>query len=680
MFANAMEKGTETNFFFDEFEVDSLKRKLLKSGQGVHLKPKTFDLLLTLVEHHGEVLSKNDLFNLVWENQFVEENNLTVHIAALRKALGETKNNTRFIITVPGRGYRFVGELNTPAENETALESRKTERFGIAESENKVVSTELLNAQAISKNGQQLFKPATNEIILYPLNSSAGLTPTVKTSGLFKISKGHLTAILVGLAILLAAFAVFIYFSGNKKTIDSVAVLPFVNVGADPKTEYLSDGITESLINNLSQSPNLKVIARSSVFRYKVSEADSLQLDVRKIAGELGVQAVLTGRVEQRGEDLMISIELVDARDNTTIWGEHYNRKFADVFAVQEELARDISGKLRVKLSGVSQREVARRDTDNIKAFENYMMGRAYIHRRTREDLLIAERYYEQAIKEDQNYALAYTGLAEAFGNLGVRGYISPVEGRQKLETAARKAVALDDNLAEAHVMLGYYFMGFVPYNLAEGDRELRRAIELSPSLAIAHLYLSLSLLRQGKLDEGLVEMQKARELDPFSAIIARQVALYYYLKRDQTRALEILRQADEIGPPFTTTAENGIYVQSRIFEETLAKLAKEKQQRKDDPILIAGTGMIYAAQGKRREAIAVINELKNLSGTDFGHAQWIAKIHLLLGEKDEALTWLENGVETGTIGAFYKDEPLWDSLRADPRFAGLLRKMDILQ
>jgi tetratricopeptide (TPR) repeat protein len=183
-------------------------------------------------------------------------------------------------------------------------------------------------------------------------------------------------------------------------------------------------------------------------------------------------------------------------------------------------------------------------------------------------------------------------------------------------------------------------------------------------------------LLRQGKLDEGLAEMLRARELDPFSAIIARQVALYYCLKRDPARALEILRQADEIGPPFTTITENGVYVQNRAYEKTLANLAKEKQQRKDDPILIAGTGMIYAAQGKRKEALETIRELERLSEINFIHSQWIAKIYLLLGEKEKAMTWLENGFEAGMIGGFYQDEPIWDPLRADPRFSDLMRRM----
>jgi tetratricopeptide (TPR) repeat protein len=290
----------------------------------------------------------------------------------------------------------------------------------------------------------------------------------------------------------------------------------------------------------------------------------------------------------------------------------------------------------------------------------------------------LAGSYYQKAIEEDQNYALAYSGLAEVYGNLGTRGYISPIEGRRKLEEAARKAVALDENLADAHVMLGYFYMGYAPYDFANSDRELKRALQLSPSLAIAHLYVALSLLRQGRLDEGLNEMLKARELDPFSTIIARQVALYYLLKRDYSRALTMLRQSNESGAPFTTTTEIGIYVQNKLYDEALAALDKESRERRDDPVLILNRGMVYAAQERRDEALKMVKELEQLNGNDLSQAQWIAKIYAALHDKERALAWLERGLNTGAIGSFYRDEPVWDSVRDDPRFSILAQRMGV--
>ena len=217
-----------------------------------------------------------------------------------------------------------------------------------------------------------------------------------------------------------------------------------------------------------------------------------------------------------------------------------------------------------------------------------------------------------------------------------------------------------------------------MPSNFQLGDRELRRAIELSPSLALAHFQLEVSLARRGRLDESLEEILKARERDPLSSIIARHVALPYYLKRDYVRALELLRQANELGPALSTPWEIGIYIQNRLFDEALAELEKAKRERKSDPILIYSTGMVYAAQGKRAEALQIIKELEEMSGANLDEAHWIAKIYAALNEKEQAFSWLERGLATGAIGAFYKVEPVWDPIRTDPRFADLLRRMGI--
>jgi serine/threonine protein kinase/Flp pilus assembly protein TadD len=455
----------------------------------------------------------------------------------------------------------------------------------------------------------------------------------------------------------------------------SIAVLPFDNQSRDPDTDYLSDGIPESIINSLSQLPQLRVMARSTVFSYKGKDVDP-----RKVGNELGVGAVLMGRLIQQGDNLAIRTELVNVADGTELWGQQYNRKLADVFAVQEEIAREISEKLRLKLTGAERQQLAKRPTENLKAFQYYMQGQAYAQRSIRDDLLTAIRYYERALEEDPNYALAYAGLADAYAILGIYGYIAPIEGRRKAEEAAHKALALDDNLAEAHFALSQAYIWFAPCNFSLGDGELRRAIELSPSLGLAHLYLAVSLVRQGRLDGSVEEFQNARELDPLSSIIARSAAIPYYVKRDYVRALELLRQANDLGPALSTTFEIGIYIQNRSFNEALAELEKAKRERKNDSILIYDTGMIYAAQGKRAEALQIINELEEISGAGLSQAHWIAKVYATLNEKELAFSWLERGLATGAIGAFYKDEPVWDPIRSDPRFTDLLRRMGIPQ
>jgi len=490
-------------------------------------------------------------------------------------------------------------------------------------------------------------------------------------------------AIASAVVLILGASAFFIFHSlrtppvavgsvSNPAVLEkSVAVLPFDNQNRDPDIDYLSDGITETIIHSLSQLSQLKVMARSTVFRYKDKEVDP-----RKVGHDLGVGFVVMGRLLQQGDNLTIRTELVNVSDGTEQWGEQYNRKIADVFAVQEEIAKEISENLRLKLSGAERQQLAKRPTENLKAFQYYMQGRSSAQRRTREDLLTAISYYDRAIEEDRNYALAYAGLADAYANLGAYGYIAPIDGTRKTEKAAREAVALDENLAEAHAALALANIAFAPSNFQLGDRELRRAIELSPSLALAHSYLGFSLVRQGRLDESLEEMLKARELDPLSPIIARQAAMPYHLKRDYPRALELLRQANELGPSFTTTWEIGVYIQNKLFNETLAELDKAKRERKGDPILIYDTGMIYAAQGKRAEALQIIKDLEGISGAGLSQAHLIAKIYATLNEKEMALSWLERGLATGAIGTFYKDEPVWDPIRSDSRFEALVQKM----
>jgi len=451
----------------------------------------------------------------------------------------------------------------------------------------------------------------------------------------------------------------------------SIAVLPFENQDRDPDTDYLCDGIPESIINSLSELPKLKVMSRNSVFHYKGKE-----MDAQTVGKELKVQTLLTGRVRQRGDRLTIGVELINAQDNSQLWGQQYSRKLADVFAVQEEIAKEVSDKLRLKLTGTEKEQLAKRPTENLKAFQYYMQGRAAAQRRTNADLLASVSYYEKALQEDGKYALAYAGLADAYANLGYYGSIAPIEGRRKAEEAARKALELDDKLAEAHAALGLAYIGFAPSNFSIGDKELGHAIELSPNLAVAHYNLGLSFIRQGRLDEASAELMKARALDPLSSVIARAVVIPYYFKRDYGRAFELLRQANELGPPLSATWEIGLYIKNRSLNEAFAEIEKAKGVRKNDPLLIYSTGMAYAAAGKQAEALQSIKELEAMSGASLSTAHWIAKIYATLNDKENAFSWLERGLATGALGVFYNDEPVWDPIRDDPRFEELVGKM----
>jgi TolB-like protein/Tfp pilus assembly protein PilF len=451
----------------------------------------------------------------------------------------------------------------------------------------------------------------------------------------------------------------------------SIAVLPFDNLSRDPDNAYFTEGIQDEILTRLAKIADLKVISRTSTQRFK-SSPDNLP----QIAKQLGVANILEGSVQRAAEQVRVNVQLINAASDAHLWAESFDRKLIDIFAVESDIATAIAETLRVRLTEAERQQLGKRPTENLKAFQYYMQGRSVSQRHTREDVLTASSYYERAIEEDRNYALAYAGVADAYSTLGLFGYIAPVEGRRKAEERARKALALDENLAEAHAALGLAYVTFAPYNFSQGDRELRHAIELSPSSALARFFLALSFVRQGRLDESLTENLKARELDPLSSIIARQLAQPYYFKRDYARALEVLRQANELGPAFTTTWEIGVYIQNRLFNETLAELETAKRERKNDSILIYDIGMLYAAQGKRAEALRIVKELEEMSGASLSQAHWIAKIYATLNEKELAFSWLERGLATGAIGVFYKDEPVWDPIRSDPRFDALVEKM----
>ncbi len=489
-------------------------------------------------------------------------------------------------------------------------------------------------------------------------------------------SRAWIYVVIVAGAISVSLFFLGRYTSSKQNAelpAKSIAVLPFVNMSADKNDEYLSNGISEELITALSKITGLQVKARTSSFAFKGKNED-----IQKIGELLHVSHLLEGSVAKAGNRLRISAQLIQASDGNHLWSDTYDREMQDIFAVRSDVAQQVVQALQVKLGVEAKRALVQKPTENLKAFQYYLQGRSSAQRRTREDLLAAISYYERALEEDRNYAFAYAGLSDAYANLGIYGYVAPIAGRRKAEEAARKALALDNNLAEAHSALGLANIAFSPSSFSQGDRELGRAIELSPSLALAHFYLGFSLVRQGRLDESVEELLKARGLDPLSPIIARGVAIPYYLKREYGRALELLRQANELGPAFTTTFEIGIYIQNRLFDEALAELEKTKGDRKNDPILIYDTGMAYAAQGKRAEALEIVKGLEAMSGASFDQAVWIAKIYATLNEKELAFSWLDRGLATGAIPAFYKDEPAWDTIRSDPRFADLLRRMGI--
>jgi eukaryotic-like serine/threonine-protein kinase len=489
---------------------------------------------------------------------------------------------------------------------------------------------------------------------------------------------GAMTALvgLIGL-VTLAVFAYSRYFAaGDQKGIDSLAVLPFANDTGDLEMEYLSDGLTESLINNLSQLPRLKVIARSSAFRYKGKTANP-----EEAARALGVKSVLSGRVLRLGESLQISVELMDARDRTQMWGEQYNRKGRDLMAVQQEIAQEISRSLRLKLSSAEQSRVGDTHTSSPEAYELYLKGRFYWNKRTGEALKKSVEYFNQAIEKDPSFALAYVGLADAYIVIPFFSVGSPQDSYPKAKAAARRALEIDETLAEAHTALAAALVDY-DWKLAESNREFERAIELNPNYANAHhWYARENLTIMGQFDKALSEMRRAQELDPISLIINANFGKAYFNARRYDEAIQQLRKTIEIDPGFFVAHHylGSAYAMKGAFSEALSEYQKAHQLNEDDPHVLALTGRLYAVAGKRAEALKMLAQLRSLARERYVADYNLALVYAGLGDKDKAFEALEKSYRDHTVDmlTLYYD-PLMDNLRSDSRFAGLLQRVGL--
>jgi serine/threonine protein kinase/tetratricopeptide (TPR) repeat protein len=465
--------------------------------------------------------------------------------------------------------------------------------------------------------------------------------------------------------------------ASSGETIDSVAVLPFVNASADPNTEYLSDGITESLINSLSQLPHLKVMSRDSAFMYKGKDTDA-----HTVGQALGVRAVFKGRVMQRGDDLEISAELVDARDNSHIWGQQYSRKSSDIFALQGELAKEMTSMLRMRLTGEDVKQMMKSYTANPEAYQDYLKGRYWWNKRNEDGFNKGREYFQQAIEKDPTYALAYSGLADSYSLLSDYGLVAPNDAFPRAKEAALKALEIEGTLAEAHASLGFIKTHF-DWDRSGGERELLRAIELNPAYAISHQWYAQALWDTGRLEEALAENQQAVKLDPLSLTINRNLGWVFYLARQYDQAIEQLRKTLEMDPNFVLVhlTLGQAYVQKSMYQQAIAECEKELAISPHNPYALSGLGYAYAVAGRRVEAQKVLDKLNGLSKQKYVAAVSKVGIYVGLGERNTAVEWLEKAYEDRSIGSTFsriKLDPIFDPLRSDPRFVDLLHRINL--
>jgi serine/threonine protein kinase/Tfp pilus assembly protein PilF len=463
----------------------------------------------------------------------------------------------------------------------------------------------------------------------------------------------------------------------SGRAVDSLAILPLANDSDDASMEYLSDGITESIINSLSQLPSLRVVPRSTVFRYKGQPVDPQQ------AGEeLGVRAVLSGRVLQLGDSLIVKTELVDVANQSQLWGEQYRRRITDIFALQEEISQEISEKLRLQLTGEERQRLVKRHTDNTEAYHLYLKGRYYVHKRTPDWIKKGVECFLQAIDLDPNYALAHAGLAEAYGFLASStGGQPPREAYPRAKAAATKALELDETLGEAHCTLGFFRLLY-DWDFAAAEAEYKRAIELSPNFANAWDGLGFYYKATGQHEAAIRACQRAQELEPLSLFITLSHGWAYYFARQYDRALEQGRKTLDMDPNFGFAYwhRGMVYLQQKKYNDAITAFRKAINLSGTTVTFISYLGCAHARLGKHREARQMIAQLESLSKRQYVSSYFVAMIHLGLGDLDRTFEWLEKAYEerSGFL-AFIKVEPMLDALRGDARFEKLVAQMNPL-
>ena len=488
---------------------------------------------------------------------------------------------------------------------------------------------------------------------------------------------------LIMIGVLALAIAVVaggsLYLNHSRDRIDSVAVLPFVNTSGDPSLEYLSDGISDNLMDSLSQLPDVRVVSRTSAFRYKGREVQP-----RTIARDLGVRAVISGRVTQHADTLTISTELVDANEDRQIWGKQYKGKLTDTVALQQELANNLSERLRP--SARQQNPASTKHyTDNSEAYQAYLKGRYFWNRGSEESLSKAIQYFGDAIRLDSRYAPAFAGIADSYLDLALFDIQPPTEALPKAKAAAMRAVELDPTLAEAHTALGQVNWGY-DWDFRTAESEFRKAAELNPTSTIAHYRYSNFLATMGRFDEAIAEGRRAQQLDPLSPTVNALLGYVYTLAHRYVEALPWYKKSFELEPlvhGLTEAEMTWTYAFNSSCTEALAEYEKmpSPPTPAEDQLVSGGRGFVYAVCGRRRQALDIIAQFKRLAPKRYVDASIVAAIYTGLGNKDQAFEWLNKAYEDRASGIpFLKVDPFFDSLHSEPRFADLLRRIGLPQ
>jgi TolB-like protein/DNA-binding winged helix-turn-helix (wHTH) protein/Flp pilus assembly protein TadD len=624
---------------FGVFELDLRAGELRKHGLLVRLQEQPFQVLTMLLEHPGEVVTREELQKKLWPaNTFVDfDHGLNKAINKIRDALGDSAESPRFVETVARRGYRFIAEVKA--------------------------------ADADPVRSPELITPPHPTAEIQGLQSLA-VKPATRNDRVPSLAWKILVLVML---ILIATFATWKFHSRSRPSpnIRSLAVLPLESLSADASQDYFADGMTDELIADLGQISALRVISRTSVMPYKRARKSLPQ-----IARELNVDAVVEGTVLRSGDRVRITAQLIEANADKHLWAGSYEGDVRDTLALQNQVARSIAEQIRISLSPQEQAVLKSAKVVDPEAYEAYLKGRYFWNKRTGDSLKTAVDYFNQAIAKDPNYAQAYTGLADAYALLGDWQYavMTPKEAFPKAKAAAIKALELDSALSEAHNSLAFCFDAF-DWDFESAGKEFRRAIELNPGYATAHHWYAWHLSLMGQYDEAIAEMRKAKNLDPLSLIINSDMAEILVIAHFYDESIIQSRKTIGMDPNFAL-AHNQLaqaYLQKHMYDEAVVELRKAVELSGSSPTCIANLARAYAASGNTSEAVKLLNDLKRSSNRGYSDASEIAMIYAALGDKDQAMNWLEKGFEE-RLNPGVLSRPGFDPLREDPRFQNLLR------
>jgi len=628
---------------FTEFKLEPRHRRLLRDGRSIPLNARAFDLLFFLTQNSGRIVSKDEILNTVWKDQFVEESNLAVQISAIRRALGDETKAPRFLATIPGKGYQFIADVSS-----SVVPSRLK---GLTANETPHVFEHPDDTPALDERETRR-----------PISLKRGLILTAGVSAVLLI---------IGLLAYRSNFV------GPRTQVKSLAVLPFTNAPGDFDSAYLGDGLAESVIFSLSRISDFRVMSRDSAFHYR---ADSI--DAKQVGKELGVDAVLRGRVLRFGDSISISVELVSTGDDSVIWGEKFTRKMSDAVKLQVDIAQSITRELKVKLSALDEQRLNESQTENQEAYQLYLIGRYHLNRLTDDGFLKGRDSFKQATERDPNYGLAYAGLADSYNMLSGWGAMAPNDGYPLAKAAALRALELDETLTEAHTSLGVVEL-FYDADWAGAEKELLRAIEINPSNSDAHMMYGHELMLKGRFDEARKFMTRAIEIDPLSIVKIVSLGNISYFERDQSKALETYQKAVSMDPNsgLAHWSLGNALLQAHRIDEAIAEYQKSIPLSGDSPDEPASLAFAFAISGNREGARKIIDDLSVDRGNTYVPQSLIASIYGALGETDKAFELLELAFrERDSLLVYLNVDPMFDPIRSDPRFPVLLKRVGFPQ